>query len=212
MPTAVLLGDSIFDNAAYVGGAPDVVRQLAPKLPPGWKAELLAVDGAVMAGVPGQLRRLPGDAGLLVVSAGGNDALGYSGILGQPATSMAEAVGRLAEIRTRFRRDYAAMLDAVTATGVPTAVCTIYDARYPDEPRRTLVPAALSLLNDGITREAFRRNLPLVDLRLICDRDEDYANPIEPSAIGGEKISTAIAALAASLGALPKGRSAVFAR
>ncbi|MDP8949728.1 MAG: SGNH/GDSL hydrolase family protein, partial [Actinomycetota bacterium] len=28
MNHVVLLGDSIFDNAAYVGGAPDVVRQV----------------------------------------------------------------------------------------------------------------------------------------------------------------------------------------
>ena len=42
---------------------------------------------------------------------------------------------------------------------------------------------------------AFTRGLPLVDLRLICDQDEDYANPIEPSVRGGEKIAAAIAGL-----------------
>jgi hypothetical protein len=34
--------------------------------------------------------------------------------------------------------------------------------------------------------------VPLLDLRLICDEDSDYANPIEPSVQGGEKISAAI--------------------
>jgi hypothetical protein len=29
----VLLGDSIFDNAAYVAGGPDVVRQVRDNLP-----------------------------------------------------------------------------------------------------------------------------------------------------------------------------------
>jgi hypothetical protein len=51
---------------------------------------------------------------------------------------------------------------------------------------------ALKLFNDLIIREAFARGVPLLDLRLICDRDEDYANPIEPSLKGGKKIAAAI--------------------
>jgi len=51
---------------------------------------------------------------------------------------------------------------------------------------------ALKLFNDLIVREAFARGVPLIDLRLICDRDEDYANPIEPSSVGGEKIARAV--------------------
>src|SRR5919198_237854 len=47
MGHVVLLGDSIFDNAAYVGGGPDVVRQLRAVLPSDWRATLNALDGAV---------------------------------------------------------------------------------------------------------------------------------------------------------------------
>jgi hypothetical protein len=49
------------------------------------------------------------------------------------------------------------------------------------------------VFNDHIIRAATRAGLPLIDLRLICTTPEDYANPIEPSAIGGEKIAAAIA-------------------
>ena len=84
----VLFGDSIFDNAAYVGRAPDVVRQLRTRLGEGWKATLLAVDGDVTADVERQLGQLPREATHLVVSVGGNDALGSSSILAQPATSV----------------------------------------------------------------------------------------------------------------------------
>lgn len=191
----VLLGDSVFDNAAYVGGGPDVVAQLRDRLPAGWRATLRAVDGSLIGGVERQLDRLPADATHLVVSTGGNDALGYASVLEAGARSVAEAVDRLATIRERFGRDYEAMLDRVLERGLPTSVCTIYDTRIP-EPRRRLVVAALCLLNDRITRAAFARGLPLVDLRLVCDRDEDYANPIEPSVRGGEKIAAAIAGLA----------------
>jgi hypothetical protein len=196
----VLLGDSVLDNGAYVAGGPDVVAQLRPLLPAGWRATLLAVDGAVTADVARQLGRLPPDASRLVVSVGGNDALGQAGVLDEGARSVAEALDRLAGIRERFWRNYAAMLDGVEARGVPAAVCTIYDGRLPDPRRRRLAAVALATLNDVITREAFARGLPLLDLRLLLNEDADYANPIEPSTRGGGKIAAAIAELVAGRG------------
>jgi GDSL-like Lipase/Acylhydrolase family len=194
MNHVVLLGDSVFDNAAYVAGGPDVVKQLRNLLPSGWRATLGAVDGSVTSGLERQLGRLPSDASHLVISAGGNDALGYASILEARAQSVAEAVDRLASVRERFGQDYERMLDRVMERRLPTAVCTIYDTRIP-QPRWRLVVTALSVFNDCITRAAFARDLPVIDLRLLCDQDEDYANPIEPSVRGGEKIAAAIAGL-----------------
>ena len=212
MPHVVLLGDSIFDNAAYVGGGPDVVTQLRERLPDGWRATLRAVDGAVTGSVRSQLDGLPPDASHLVVSVGGNDALCHAYLLDQGASSVAEAVGRLADAHEAFARDYRAMLEGVLGRGLPTAVCTIYDGRFPDPHRQRLTVTALSILNDVITRAAFAHGLPLLDLRLICGEDADYANPIEPSVHGGGKIAAAIAAalLAEPPSRLP--RSVVFAR
>src|SRR3954463_12720279 len=112
-----LLGDSLFDNGACGGGGPDVAAQLRGRLPEvaGWRVTCLAVDGALIGGVRSQLARLPGDASLLLVSAGGNDALGYASVLQERAGTVAEAVGRLADVRERFWRDYRAMLDLVLA-------------------------------------------------------------------------------------------------
>jgi hypothetical protein len=194
---AVLLGDSVFDNAAYVGGGPDVVAQLRARLPEGWRATLRAMDGAVTGDVPRQLDGLPSDATHLVVSVGGNDALRHAYLLDEGAGSMAEAVGRLAGVREEFARDYRAMLEAVLGRGLPTAVCTIYDGRFPDPRRQRLVVTGLAIFNDVVTRAAFARRLPLLDLRLVCDEDADYANPIEPSVQGGRKIAAAIAGLLA---------------
>lgn len=195
MTHVVLLGDSIFDNGVYVPGQPDVVRQLQRKLPPEWRATLRAVDGAVARSVPGQLERLPPDATHLVVSVGGNDALGHIGVLEDRSNSIGDALHRLAMIGDGFERDYAAVLGAVLRLDRPTALCTIYDPRFPDPRMQRLSVAALTLFNDTIIRQAFARGLPLLDLRLICDRDEDYANPIEPSAKGGDKIAAAIVTL-----------------
>jgi hypothetical protein len=47
----VLLGDSILDNASYVPGGPSVVEHVRRFLPTGWKATLVAVDGATVSAV-----------------------------------------------------------------------------------------------------------------------------------------------------------------
>jgi hypothetical protein len=192
MGHVVLLGDSIFDNARYVPGSPSVVEQLRRALPAGWRATLLAVHGSVAADVVRQLDGLPADATHLVVSAGGNDALGHSGtILYETADSFAEVLTRLAHIRADFQRDYRAMLRAVLARGLPAVVCTVYDAIPGLGPAEH---AGLCLFNDVILREAFRADVPVIDLRLVCTDATDYAqsSPIEPSAAGGGKIARAV--------------------
>jgi hypothetical protein len=210
MTHVVLLGDSIFDNGAYVRrGEPDVVKQVQARLPQGWKATLCAVDGAVTTGVERQMERVPPDASHLVVSVGGNDALRNSGILREQARSVAEVIGKFAAVQDEFARSYRAMLDKVLDRRLPTALCTIYDARFPDPQEQRLVVTALSIFNDVITREAFTRRLPLIDLRLICNEPDDYANPIEPSAKGGDKIAGVIAQVLAGNSIFP--RSQVFA-
>jgi lysophospholipase L1-like esterase len=200
MRHVVLLGDSIFDNAAYVPGGPDVIRQLRERLSAGWRATLAAVDGAVARDVAAQLRRLPEDATHLVVSAGGNDALSNLDVLSRPARSSADGIWLLGEVSATFERTYREMLGAVLSRGLPTTLCTIYDPRFPDAREQRLAQTGLMVFNDVILRVAFERGLPVLDLRLICDEDADYANPIEPSVRGGAKIADSIARLLAGEG------------
>lgn len=193
MSHVVLLGDSIFDNASYVPGSPAVIDQLRKQLPSGWRATLLAVDGDCIRHVPDyQLKKLPADATHLAISAGGNDALGHSGLLRESTMTMFEFLGQLVEAQRDFRREYQRMLEAVLAQGKPTVVCTVYDSVPGLE---AAAATALSVFNDCIVREAFSAGLPLIDIRLVCDEPGDYApiSPIEPSVHGGEKIAAAIA-------------------
>lgn len=71
----ILLGDSIFENAAYVNGGLDVISHIRQQIPSNWKASLRAVDGSVVDHVREQLVDLPNDLSHLVISVGGNDAL-----------------------------------------------------------------------------------------------------------------------------------------
>jgi len=64
------------------------------------------------------------------------------------------------------------------------------------------------VFNDCIIRAAFVHGLPLLDLRFVCTEAEDYANPIEPSAQGGEKIAAAIVRLLEH--GFTAGRTGVF--
>ena len=206
----VLLGDSILANGAYVGDGPDVIEQLNTSLPAGARATLGAMDGSVTSGVRLQLQIAPEDATHFVISAGGNDALHNAGLLEEKASSVAEALEKLAVVREAFEREYRAMLDDVLARSLPVAVCTIYDARFPDAKQRRLASLGLTIFNDCITREAAARGLGLIDLRLILTAAEDLANPIEPSVIGGAKIASAIAVFASEYD-WTKGGCEVFA-
>jgi hypothetical protein len=206
----VLLGDYIFDNAAYVtAGAPDVVRQVRQRMPYGSEVTLAAVDGSKTRDVHDQLRGLPAEATHLVVSAGGNDALHRSDFLTAPARSAAEALLGLADIADEFERGYLTMLAGVLARGLPTAICTVYYPRFPEAALQRMAVAALTVFNDCIIRAAFAHGLPLLDLRAICTEEGDYANPIEPSARGGEKIARAIVE-AVEYGFDVGGRTEVF--
>jgi hypothetical protein len=187
----VLLGDSIFDNAAYTDGEPDVVNHLRDLLPPGAKATLLAVDGSLAAAVPDQLNGLPRDATHLVISTGGNDALGNLDLLAQPVESTTEALLLFAARVAPFDASYRQAIQAATALGLPTTVCTIYNGWLPEELR---IPArvALAMYNDVIQVVAREFGLDVIELRNVVTEQSDYANPIEPSGTGGRKIARAI--------------------
>lgn len=192
MAHVILLGDSIFDNARYVPDRPPVIEQVRSSLPAGWRATLLAVDGQMAGDVGRQLQRLPADATHLVVSVGGNDALGESGIVRESVGSVLEALAVLHETLAQFTSDYQAMLWQMLAREKPTTLCTVYDA-IPG--LATEERMALGAFNEVILRTAFRAGLPVIDLRLVCTEASDYSplSPIEPSVTGGAKIARAIA-------------------
>ena len=187
----VLLGDSIFDNAAFVPNGLAVINHLQGILPAGCQVSLLARDGDVTADVEDQLSGMPAEASHLVISVGGNDALMSLDVFPYPAGTVSDALSILAKVQKDFQRNYRAMLRAVLALELPMAVCTIYDA-VPD--LSSEAKAALSLFNDTIMREATRVAIPVIDIRHECTELADYSSisRIEPSEQGGRKIALAI--------------------
>lgn len=193
----VLLGDSVLDNAAYVPAGHSVVEHVQRRLSAGDRVTLLAVDGAVVASVFDQLVQIPEDATHLVLSVGGNNALAIAGTtLSTSCSTVREALAALGQQIALFAADYARLLSELGRRRLPLTACTIYDS-VPglDEAEKV----GLSAINGLILRLAFAAGVDLLDLRLLCQEPDDYADcsPIEPSSQGGEKIASAIDRLTA---------------
>ena len=189
-----LLGDSIFDNAAYTSGAPDVATHLRHLIAPQWTVSLLAEDGAMVAALASQLQRVPEDASHLVISVGGNDALQNIDLLSLRVTSSAQALEAFAPRLSSFERAYRTAVKQAIALGRCTAVCTIYNGAL-DDGRATAARIGLAIFNDAILRAAIDLRVDTLELRSICTDPADYANPIEPSGRGGLKIARSVAIL-----------------
>lgn len=204
MPHLALLGDSIFDNGGYTGGKPEVIAQVRDALPSDWKASLFAVDGATTRDIASQLARLPSDVTDLVLSVGGNDALGRSDILDMPAKSTAQAFTMLADAIREFETAYRKVVALCIRVGLPLTICTIYNGNFPELNFQRRASTAVAVFDDAIIRVGGENRLTVIELRQICDRPEDYANQIEPSSIGGAKIAKVIA------GVVTKSRNAAY--
>ncbi len=200
----VLAGDSIFDNGSYVPGEPDVAQQLRDQLGEDSNVTLLAIDGDVTKDVHNQLTQLPEDTSHLFISVGGNDALGQLHIFTDPVSSVGEGFLKFSRVQTTFQQEYKAMLENALSLNIPTTICTIYKPCFyhPDMSRigsyvgngvsntdlQNVSVTALTAFNDVILQEAVTTGIPLMDLRVMYDNVADYANPIEPSTIGGQKM------------------------
>ena len=209
MKHIVLLGDSIFDNSSYVNaGELDVPNQLRSLVGHDCKVTNLAVDGHVTRHIQTQLTHLPSDTTHLFISVGGNDGLGHLSIFQHPIETVGEALQKMYKIGENFKNVYSPMLDDVLKHRLPTSVCNIYYPRFHTnsldrvssylrmgvnvEKLQHMAMAAETIFNDIIMYEVFKRNLPLIDLRILCNDDQDFANPIEPSCVGGIKIAKTI--------------------
>ncbi len=197
--SVLVCGDSVLDNGAYVGLLGRPLKKHLRGFLADRSIDFRALDGAVCADVSGeQLRDGAGAFDAVVVSVGGNDALGHLHLLeDQRQARLIDFALVLAGIQDAFRADYAAVLDAAARHAPAVLALTIYRPRFhldgmPEALQRA-GSALLSLFNDVIQEEAAARGCDLLDLRRLCDSDRHFANAIEPGDFGGREIARAIA-------------------
>jgi len=108
---------------------------------------------------------------------------------------MTRSIEALADIAEDFEKRYRVAIAACLGTALPLAVCTVYNGCFDDQSFQRIASTTLTVFNDAIIRVAIEHSLPVIDLRSVCVTSDDYANPIEPSSVGGAKIARVIVGL-----------------
>ena len=126
------------------------------------------------------------------MSVGGNDALHVLHTLQNQVSSVAEVFLHFHRIRKEFDRKYQTMLSNALSYNLPTTVCTIYK---PCLSHRNAVRLLGYVEGGGLSNDEQQKitntALPIIN-DVIFDDVADYANEIEPSAVGGMKIAKII--------------------
>lgn len=203
----VLLGDSILDNEWYVeAGEKSVFQHLEELMGPDYEVDLQARDGAITAEVATQLQRSRTREGrrVLVLSAGGNDALSLMPLLSESCTSVEDALLRLTRQVDLWKDRYDEILEQMVLLSSRTVLLTIYNAclDHPSdregfffpmgEQNQAMLNNIVSIFNDFIIKRGREYGANVIDLRSFFVCPEDYANPIEPGHSGGAKLARAL--------------------
>lgn len=191
----VLLGDSTIDNGNWTTGA-CVTDQVRVKEP---LTTRCARDGALMGAILQQAQQAPKDATHFVVSIGGNNAISAVNILQEPVSNAEEAIAKLYTFAKAFEAELAATISELLqciGADTPLVICSIYNPCFGPFNVTTVsqdvANTCVAVLADTILRVATRFRLPVIDWRRVMTKVEDFANPIEPSSIGGSKMADLI--------------------
>ena len=100
------------------------------------------------------------------------------------------------EIIKPMQQDYESIVANLSNYRAKLLLCTVYEGDLVDSDEFSDViyssKTMLSIFNDQVYRTAQKYSCEVLELRDIFVSSEDYANPIEPSHIGGEKLAKAI--------------------
>jgi hypothetical protein len=197
MAVVNLLGDSIIDNKIYVGphelSVTEHLHNLCDDV-----INSIAVDGHTTKDViHNQLDLLPQYSTHQVLSIGGNDLLQNMYFLKNRERLSAnevfeQAVGIMAPIKQRYQT----IVEKLSLQDSNILLCTVYEGNLLNDPLLYDIAlsskAMVSMLNDIVYSTANMYKAEVLELRNIFTKPRDYANPIEPSHIGGSKFALEI--------------------
>ena len=194
----VLLGDSIIDNKTYVlDGELSVLEHIQSKI--NIPVTQLALDGSTTDDViNSQINAIPFGTSHIVLSIGGNDLLNeISFVLEDFKYTPNHVLERCQSLIAPITQKYERIVSQLQTTSrASLLLCTVYEGDlegsviYDDIAISSR--AMLSLFNDNVYKTHKTFKTEILELRNIFVSPEDYANPIEPSHIGGGKLAKAI--------------------
>ncbi len=179
----VLLGDAL-QNIDLGKGQAESALVPRPRNP--WKLTVLQPPEVLRQG---RVRAIPAEVSHIVICVDGGWAIDTSGLLQGDAQSVRGTLGELATAADEFEGIFARLIAAAKETGLPTIVCTLVPARYVDPVQERAAATALAIFNDRVLRRAFAAELSIVELRLVCDEDSDYASETLLSRTGVRKVA-----------------------
>jgi hypothetical protein len=182
----VLLGDAL-QNIDL--GSGEIESALVPRPRNPWKMTVLQ---SLRTLPRGHVREIPEDATHVVISIEGAWAIEASGLLQGGTHTISEALETLATAADEFEVILSGMIAAAQETGLPSVVCTLVPARYTKPAQHRIFSTALAIFNDRIMRRASAANLSIVELRLVCNEDGDYASATLLSRAGVRKAANVI--------------------
>ena len=191
----VLLGDSIIDNKTYVlEGELSVLEHIKSKTET--PVMQLALDGATTDDViNSQIQAIPFGTSHIVLSIGGNDLLNEIPFLMEDFKyTPNQVLERCQSLIAPITQKYESIVSQLQTTSrANLLLCTVYEGdlegsvMYDDIAISSR--AMLSLFNDSVYKTHNMFKTGILELRHIFTNKEDYANPIEPSHQGGEKLA-----------------------
>ena len=197
MAVVNLLGDSIIDNKIYVGphelSVTEHLHNLSDDV-----INSIAVDGHTTKDViHAQLDLLPQYSTHQVLSIGGNDLLQNMYFLkNQERLTTNEVFEQAVGIMAPIKRRYQTIVEKLSLQDSNILLCTVYEGNLLNDPLLYDIAlsskAMVSMLNDIVYSTANTYNAEVLELRNIFTKPKDYANPIEPSHIGGSKFALEI--------------------
>ena len=197
MAVVNLLGDSIIDNKIYVGphelSVTEHLHNLCDDV-----INSIAVDGHTTKDViHNQLDLLPQYSTHQVLSIGGNDLLQNMYFLkNRERLSTNEVFEQAVGIMAPIKRRYQTIVQKLSLQDSSILLCTVYEGNLLNDPLLYDIAlsskAMVSMLNDIVYLTANMYNAEVLELRNIFTKPRDYANPIEPSHIGGSKFALEI--------------------
>ena len=197
MAVVNLLGDSIIDNKIYVGPHELSVTEHLHNLCDDF-INSIAVDGHTTKDViHNQLDLLPQYSTHQVLSIGGNDLLQNMYFLkNRERLSTNEVFEQAVGIMAPIKRRYQTIVQKLSLQDSSILLCTVYEGNLLNDPLLYDIAlsskAMVSMLNDIVYSTANMYKAEVLVLRNIFTKPRDYANPIEPSHIGGSKFALEI--------------------
>ena len=195
----LLYGDSIIDNKYYVSEGEKSVLEHLQTISTDEFIQI-ALDGDTTTDVLDKQLQVSTikDGSNIVLSIGGNDLLQHLPFLYESNfKNINEGLESLQnEIFSPLEERYEAIVESLSSYRANLLLLTVYegDLGRTDEFSGVLDSSKImaSAFNDIVYKTAKKYGADVLELRHIFTSSEDYANPIEPSHIGGEKLAKAI--------------------